>query len=285
VIENIFDYLNGQDKFVIVVQYGVKPKPHIALSGYISVFEVGESFSEGNLIVKRYDEEENETVLEKGQYEISFDRYNSSTPGSYLIEVTDGTLVATYTVSVIAPTLEIENAKTVFIKGEKFSIGSSAQVYLITKAGRTLVDASQYTAISPLYNSKVTGEYTAIVSALGASGTYTVKVVQPSSVVVENAKTEFSGEEFTTGDIVVKAEVNGNEFILDASQYTVDSSTFVQNKNGTYTITVNAGGVIATYEVTVSGISTPSSGCGASAMDIIAMITALCVVSFVFKRK
>ena len=285
VIDNIFDYLNGQESFNIVVQYGAIPKPHIEASGYISTFEVGETFSVGDLVVKFLDELENETVISQGEYTIDSSRFNSSTVGNYLIEIKSGTYSTSYVVSVVAPTLEIENAKTVFIKGEQFSIGAP-QVYLVTKAGRTLLDASQYVAIAPLYNANVPGEYDVIISAATASGTYKVMVIQPTTVTVENAKTEFSGEEFSAGDLVVKVVVNGNEFTLDESQYTVDSSAFKQNKNGTYTITVTAGGVSATYYVTVSGVaSSASAGCGASVGDVLALVVTLCGLAFVFKRK
>jgi hypothetical protein len=80
--------------------------------------------------------------------------------------------------------------------------------------------------------------------------------------------------------------VNGEEYVLDESQYTINSSAFKKDKNGTYVIKVTAGGKSATYEVTVSGISSASaSGCGANAMEIFTLIVGLCVIVFAFKKK
>ena len=284
VIDNIFAYADETEKFAIVVQYGPRPEPKIVASGYIGSFEVGETFELGNLVVKYYDQEENETVLDASEYTVDYSRVNTAVAGNYLVEIKYGNYTANYTVSVVAPTLEIENAKTVFIKGEQFSIGAP-QVYLVTKAGRTLLDASQYLVIAPLYNANVAGEYDVVVSMESASGTYKVTVVQPTAILVENAKTEFSGEEFSAGAIVVKAVVNGNEYILSESQYTVDSSAFKQTKNGTYTITVTASGVSATYSVTVSGIASASAGCGASLVDVLALVATLCGLALIFKKR
>jgi hypothetical protein len=178
----------------------------------------------------------------------------------------------------------VPNVKTSFILGESFSIGNG-KIYLVTKDGRNELSAGQYSINSSAFNANNAGTYEITVNYNGTSVSYQVSVVAPTSISVSGAKTEFSGEEFTTGDIVVKAMVSGEEVTLDASLYTVDSSAFKQNKNGSYEIVVSAGGKTAKYTVTVSGIKETSSGCGANAMEIFSLVLGLCAIAFVFKKK
>jgi hypothetical protein len=169
--------------------------------------------------------------------------------------------------------------------GEAFSLGD-AKIYFVSKAGRVELQEGQYTVSTGLFNPNFAGSYNIVVMGQGAVGIYEIQVVAPTSITVEGAKTEFGGEEFSTGDIVVKAMVNGEEYVLDESQYTINSSAFKKDKNGTYVIKVTAGGKSTTYEVTVSGISSASaSGCGANAMEIFTLIAGLCVIAFAFKKK
>ncbi|MBE5732919.1 MAG: hypothetical protein E7353_07820, partial [Clostridiales bacterium] len=264
-------------------------------SGYIGTFEVGEQFSTDGLVVKFLDQLDNETVLSANDYTVDSSKFNPNQVGKYLITITYGDYKYNYTVDVVAPKIEIENAKTLFLIGEQFSIGE-AKVYLVTKAGKTLLEEGQYTVTTVLFNSKYAGTYDILVSGQGASGTYKVQVVAPDSIEVSGAKTEFSGEEFSTGDIVVKAKVGDDEYLLDASSYTVDSTQFNKDESGTYTITVSACGKSATYEVTVTvsggNTETPekgesgssSSGCGANAMEIFTLVAGLCALAFVFKK-
>jgi len=295
VLDDIFDYLNGQSDFKIVVQYSPIPPLRIEASGYIGTFEVGEQFSTDGLVVKFLDQLDNETVLSANDYTVDSSKFNPNQVGKYLITITYGDYKYNYTVDVVAPKIEIENAKTLFLIGEQFSIGE-AKVYLVTKAGKTLLEEGQYTVTTVLFNSKYAGTYDILVSGQGASGTYKVQVVAPDSIEVSGAKTEFSGEEFSTGDIVVKAKVGDDEYLLDASSYTVDSTQFNKDESGTYTITVSACGKSATYEVTVTvsggNTETPekgesgssSSGCGANAMEIFTLVAGLCALAFVFKK-
>ena len=296
IIDNIFDYPATDDKkFKIEVQYSKIPEPKIVASGYVISYEAGEAFSTDGLVVKFVDALENETVLDKDEYTVDSSTFNPNQVGKYLITITYGDYKYNYTVDVVAPKIEIENAKTLFLIGEQFSIGE-AKVYLVTKAGKTLLEEGQYTVTTVLFNSKYAGTYDILVSGQGASGTYKVQVVAPDSIEVSGAKTEFSGEEFSTGDIVVKAKVGDDEYLLDASSYTVDSTQFNKDESGTYTITVSACGKSATYEVTVTvsggNTETPekgesgssSSGCGANAMEIFTLVAGLCALAFVFKK-
>ena len=283
VIDNIFDYLNGQTSFEIIVQYSPIPPKRIEASGYIGTYEVGEAFSKEGLVIKFLDELDNETVLKESEYTVDSSLYNPDKVGTYLITIASGEYTCSYTVKVVAPVLEIENPKTTFILGEEFSIGEG-KVYLVSKAGRRELSDSEYTVNTLLFSPNYASTYDISVSGQGASGTYKVKVVVPDSIVVENAKTEFSGEEFSTGDIVVKAIVNGEEIVLDESAYNVSSKDFVQNKSGTYTIKVSAAGKNVTYDVTVT-VASAGGGCGANAMDIIGLAAGLCALAFAFKRK
>ena len=283
-IEDIFDYLNGQTSFEIIVQYSAIPPLRIEASGYIDTFETGEAFSTDGLVVKFLDQQDNETVIDKSEYTVECSLYNPNQVGKYLVTITYGTYKCSYTVDVVAPTIEIENAKTTFIMGETFSLGD-AKIYFVSKAGRVELQEGQYTVSTGLFNPNFAGSYNIVVMGQGAVGIYEIQVVAPTSITVEGAKTEFGGEEFSTGDIVVKAMVNGEEYVLDESQYTINSSAFKKDKNGTYVIKVTAGGKSATYEVTVSGISSASaSGCGANAMEIFTLIAGLVAVAFVFKK-
>ena len=283
VIDNIFDYLNGQTSFEIIVQYSPIPPKRIEASGYIGTYEVGEAFSKEGLVIKFLDELDNETILKESEYTMDSSRFDSSKAGTYLITITSGEYTCSYTVKVVAPVLEIENPKTTFILGEAFSIGEG-KVYLVSKAGRRELSDSEYTVNTLLFSPNYASTYDISVSGQGASGTYKVKVVVPDAIVVENAKTEFSGEEFSTGDIVVKAIVNGEEIVLDESACNVSSKDFVQNKSGTYTIKVSAAGKNVTYDVTVT-VASAGGGCGANAMDIIGLVAGLCALAFAFKRK
>ncbi|MBE5733298.1 MAG: sialate O-acetylesterase, partial [Clostridiales bacterium] len=70
VLDDIFDYLNGQSEFKIVVQYSPIPPLRIEASGYIGTFEVGEQFSTDGLVVKFLDQLDNETVLSANDYTV-----------------------------------------------------------------------------------------------------------------------------------------------------------------------------------------------------------------------
>ena len=282
VIDNIFDYLNGENEFKIIVQYSPIPPKRIEASGYVSTYEVGEAFSTEGLVIKFLDELDNETVLGESEYTVDSSRFDSSKTGTYLITITSGEYTCSYTVKVVAPVLEIENPKTTFILGEAFSIGEG-KVYIVSKAGRRELSDSEYTVNTLLFSPNYASTYDISVSGQGASGTYKVKVVVPDAIVVENAKTEFSGEEFSTGDIVVKAIVNGEEIVLDESACNVSSKDFVQNKSGTYTIKVSAAGKNVTYDVTVT-VASAGGGCGANAMDIIGLVAGLCALAFAFRK-
>lgn len=284
VIGDIFDYLNGQSSFEIVVQYSAIPPLRIEVSGYIDTFEIGEAFSTDGLVVKFLDQQDNETIIGKSEYTVECALYNPNQVGKYLVTIKYGTYECSYTVDVVAPKIEIENAKTTFIMGEAFSLGD-VKIYFVSKTGRVELQEGQYTVSTGLFNPNFTGSYNIAVVGQGAVGTYKIQVVAPTSITVEGAKTEFGGEEFSTEGLVVKAIVNGEEFVLDESRYTINSSAFKKDKNGTYVIKVTAGGKSATYEVTVSGISSASaSGCGANAMDIFLLIAGLCSLAFTFKK-
>jgi hypothetical protein len=290
VLDNIFDYLNGKSDFKIVVQYSPIPPLRIEASGYPTTFEVGEAFSVGSMVVKFLDQLDNETVISATDYVVDSSKFNPNQVGKYLITITYGNYKYDYTVDVVAPIIEIENAKNIFLVGEKFSAGD-IKVYLVSKLGRTLLEEGQYTVTTVLFNSKYAGTYDILVSGQGASGTYKVQVIAPDSIELSGAKTEFSGEEFSVGDIVVKAQVGETEYLLDESLYTVDASAFKQNESGTYAIKVSACGKSITYNVTVtitqekpeSGASS-SSGCGANAMEIFTIVAGLCALAFVFKK-
>lgn len=284
VIGDIFDYLNGQSSFEIVVQYSAIPPLRIEVSGYIDTFEIGEAFSTDGLVVKFLDQQDNETIIDKSEYTVECALYNPNQVGKYLVTIKYGTYECSYTVDVVAPKIEIENAKTTFIMGEAFSLGD-AKIYFVSKTGRVELQEGQYTVSTGLFNPNFTGSYDIAVVGQGAVGTYKIQVVAPTSITVEGAKTEFGGEEFSTEGLVVKAIVNGEECVLDESRYTINSSAFKKDKNGTYVIKVTAGGKSAMYEVTVSGISSASaSGCGANAMEIFLLIAGLCSLAFTFKK-
>ena len=91
-----------------------------------------------------------------------------------------------------------------------------------------------------------------ISSAISSSSSSSEEVVCVSLSVSGQKTTFLNGEDFSTGSLVVVAQMSdGTSKTLTNLEYVVDSSAYNKNTQGSYNITITALGKTAFYSVTV----------------------------------
>lgn len=211
-------------------------------------------------------------------FTLDFGELNTVMPGDYAVTVkltAAPELTAQYTLTVLGPdqNLSIKQQKDTFAYGEAFSKGDDFKITATYLYAFTL-DAQHYTVTCPDYDAERPGEYTAKVSFANSDHVmeytvtvgYTTDMIEKIEVFTDAEHpegyqpTKFAlGEPFyttfsdNTGLIILATqESTGKSFRLNANDVTVDSSGYVKNTAGTYTITVSAGAsASATYTVQV----------------------------------
>ena len=233
----------------------------ITISGYTTSFTNGTAFSKGNLVVTASYSDTTTKTLSASEYTVNSTNYKQYDQGTYSISVSALGFTKSYDVTVgavFATGISISGYKTSFTNGEAFSTGNLVVTASYSDTTTKTLSASEYTVNSNNYKQYVQGTYSISVTALGFTKSYNVSVgaAFAKSLTLSGYTSSFNnGTAFSTGSLVVKANMSdGSTKTLTSSDYTVDSSKYNKNVQGTYTITVKYGTVTATYNVTVGAV-------------------------------
>jgi len=231
----------------------------ISVSGAKIEFEYNEDFSLGDAVVTATYSDGSKKNLDKDDYTVDSSAFNKTQSGTYSIKIEYNGKQTSY--DVIVKELEIERitlneVKTEFSWGEDFSVGNLVVTKFYADGTSSSCDSSEYTINSLSYNKNKAGTYSIIVGVKGSLVTtsYDVVVKQPliDGIELSNAKTSFSwGEDFSVGDLVVKAVYQDGSKAVVENGYVVDSSLFNKNKSAQYQISVSYEGFTQSYSVVV----------------------------------
>ena len=154
--------------------------------------------------------------------------------------------------------------RTISTSVEGYSISGSTSVVDGGNASITLVAGAKHNLPSDItvtgtYTSKTYNNLTGAVSIVGVKSniaiTFDDNPASVTSIALSGAKTSFTEyEAFSTDGLVVTATYDDEAATVEAvplGSCTVDSSAYVPDVLGTYTISVTFGGQTETYDVTV----------------------------------
>jgi len=233
----------------------------ISISGQKTWFENGEAFSKGGLVVKAIMSDNSTRILEEGEYQVDSSKYNQEVAGIYNIVVSALGFSKNYNVMVEEICVEgiaISGYTISFNNGTEFSTGNLIVEAKMSNGTTRVLEESEYVVDSSTYQKYVGGKYSISVTALGFTESYEVMVSSSfvTDITISGYTTSFkNGEEFSTGSLVVKANMSDTTTkTLTTNEYIVDSSKYQQNIAGTYTIPVTAFGFTKTYNVTVGSV-------------------------------
>ncbi len=186
--------------------------------------------------------------LTPDEYTIS--GFDSSTPGKNTITLTlkeNVSMTASFEVTIrasVLQSLEITRlpAKSVYYPGEALNL-SGMVVSAIYDDSKAMLQAGEYKVDSTGFDTSTSGEKPVIILYKGKTINLvlTVKIRELAGIAVTTLpKTTFyAGEPFDSAGIVVsKIYDSGENELLNASEYTIDSSSFDSNIPGTYNISV-----------------------------------------------
>ena len=230
----------------------------ISVSGAKIEFSYNEDFSLGNAVVSASYSDGSKKTLTEGDYVVDYSAYDKTQAGTYSIIIEHGGKQTSYDVTVMieVTSITISGMKTEFDWGEEFSTSGLVATKVYADGSTEVCSNAELVINSLSYNKNKAGSYSIIVGVRGTTATtsYSVTVSQPQITGLElsNAKTNFNwGEDFSAGDLVVKAVLQDGSKTAIESGFTVDSSLYNKNKSAQYVITVSYEGFTQDYTVNV----------------------------------
>lgn len=230
----------------------------ISVSGAKTEFSYNEDFSLGNAVVSASYSDGSKKTLTEGDYVVDYSAYDKTQAGTYSIIIEHGGKQTSYDVTVMieVTSITISGTKTEFDWGEEFSTSGLVATKVYADGSTEVCSNAELVINSLSYNKNKAGSYSIIVGVRGTTATtsYSVTVGQPQITGLElsNAKTNFNwGEDFSVGDLVVKAVLQDGSKTAIESGFTVDSSLYNKNKSAQYVITVSYEGFTQDYTVNV----------------------------------
>ncbi len=262
--EIIVNYAGRRASFHVNVTQLVCTSMNLVHTPAKTTYYLGDEFDPLGMVVNGIFSSGLVRALTPDEYTIS--GFDSSTPGKKTITLTlkeNVSMTASFEITIRASelqNLEITRlpAKTVYYPGEALNL-SGMVVSAIYDDSRTMLQAGEYIVDSTGFDTITAGEKTVIILYKGKTTNLvlTVKIREMTGIAVSTLpKTTFyAGEAFdSTGIVLSRIYDSGEKEMLNASEYTIDSSSFDSGTSGIYDIgIVPADQTLAatSYQVTV----------------------------------